>query len=48
MIVDLKTREPPARSLLNRADQEFPSLGVVINMCHSKVAQLDLHVQNVL
>jgi hypothetical protein len=27
IIVDLKTKEPPARSLLNRADHEFPSLG---------------------
>ena len=26
IIVDLKTREPPARSLLNRADHELPSL----------------------
>lgn len=26
MMVGLKTREPPARRLLNRADHEFPSL----------------------
>lgn len=28
IMVDLNTREPPAKSLLNRADHELPSLSI--------------------
>jgi hypothetical protein len=47
MMVDLKTKEPPARSLLNRADQEFPSLMTQVSRWRWKVAQGNIHVQNV-